>query len=133
MTGPIIGSALYAALGYERMFYVYGGFEVIFAIILKYGTPELALDEEDDDQEELVPSLKAVEANNCSNVSRSSLSFNGINHNRISIYSDQGAHVPIKKVIDEAKRNSTLASKRPSYSSLFFDGRYFCALIAPGL
>ena len=25
MTGPIIGSALYSALGYEKMFYVYGG------------------------------------------------------------------------------------------------------------
>ena len=41
MTGPIIGSALYACLGYEKMFYIYGGAEVVFALILRYGVPEL--------------------------------------------------------------------------------------------
>ena len=40
MAGPIIGSALYAALGYERMFYVYGGAEVVFALVIRFGVPK---------------------------------------------------------------------------------------------
>ena len=39
MAGPIIGSALYAALGYEKMFYVYGGAEVVFALVIRFGVP----------------------------------------------------------------------------------------------
>ena len=46
MTGPIIGSALYTALGYEKMFYVYGGAEVVFALVLRFGTPEIGLQSE---------------------------------------------------------------------------------------
>ena len=34
MTGPIIGSALFALLGYEKMFYVYGGLEMLLAIVM---------------------------------------------------------------------------------------------------
>ena len=44
MTGPIIGSALYAALGYERMFYVYGGAELVFALVLRFGTPAIGME-----------------------------------------------------------------------------------------
>ena len=54
MSGPIIGSALYAALGFERMFYVYGGAEVVFALILRHGIAELVLEDEAEDEEELV-------------------------------------------------------------------------------
>ena len=54
MSGPIIGSALYAALGFERMFYVYGGAEVFFALILRHGIAKLVLEDEAGDQEELV-------------------------------------------------------------------------------
>ena len=39
MAGPIIGSALYAVLGYEKMFYVYGGAEVVFALVIRFGVP----------------------------------------------------------------------------------------------
>ena len=41
MAGPIIGSALFAILGYEKMLYVYGGAEAIFAMILRYGLQEI--------------------------------------------------------------------------------------------
>ena len=50
MTGPIIGSALYASLGYERMFYVYGGAEIVFALILRFGTPEIGVEETKEEQ-----------------------------------------------------------------------------------
>ena len=36
MTGPIIGSALYSALGYELMFYVYGGSEIVLALVTRH-------------------------------------------------------------------------------------------------
>lgn len=106
MTGPIIGSALYASLGYEKMFYIYGGAEVVFALILRYGVPELNPEDEAEDNEELEPVLKdGKESNRFSNISHSSLSIHGMTHNRVSIYTDKGIHIPIKQVIEEAIRN----------------------------
>ena len=52
MTGPIIGSALFALLGYEKMFYVYGGGEVLFAVILKCGLSSITLKPVEVDEEE---------------------------------------------------------------------------------
>ena len=34
MTGPVIGSTLFQILGYEYMFYVYGGLEIILAVVV---------------------------------------------------------------------------------------------------
>ena len=39
MAGPIIGSALYAVLGYEHMFYVYGSAEAVFALAIRFLMP----------------------------------------------------------------------------------------------
>ena len=50
MTGPIIGSAMFEVLGYERMFYAYGGIVVVFALLLRYGLPEIVLKEDVEDQ-----------------------------------------------------------------------------------
>ena len=36
MTGPILGSALYSMLGFEKMLYVYGGLELLFALFLRH-------------------------------------------------------------------------------------------------
>ena len=63
MTGPIIGSAMFEALGYERMFYVYGGAVVVFALLLRYGSPEIILKEPVEDEEELNPVLNEEEIN----------------------------------------------------------------------
>lgn len=38
--GPIIGSALYLFLGFEKTFFVYGGVEVILAVIIRFNVPE---------------------------------------------------------------------------------------------
>ena len=38
MAGPLISSALYSILGYKKTFFIYGGIEVIFAIILRIFT-----------------------------------------------------------------------------------------------
>ena len=35
MAGPVISSALYAFLSFRMTFFIYGGSEVIFALILK--------------------------------------------------------------------------------------------------
>ena len=34
MTGPLLGSALYSVLGFELMFYVYGGLEFLLALVV---------------------------------------------------------------------------------------------------
>ena len=47
MAGPIIGSALYAVLGYEHMFYVYGSAEAVFALAIRFLMP---LPEEDENE-----------------------------------------------------------------------------------
>ena len=53
MAGPIIGSALYAALGYEQMFYVYGGAEAVFALAIRFGVPKPEeVDEDPGDHEQ---------------------------------------------------------------------------------
>ena len=88
MAGPIIGSALYAALGYERMFYVYGGAEVVFALVLRFGIPELVQEEQSKDLEELTPALKGEGTIRGSNISHSNISLHGITHSRVSLYSD---------------------------------------------
>lgn len=38
--GPIIGSSLYTVLGFKHTFFVYGGFEVILAIIIRVNFPD---------------------------------------------------------------------------------------------
>ena len=38
--GPILGSILYSFLGFETTFFVYGGFVVILAIIIRVNIPE---------------------------------------------------------------------------------------------
>ena len=38
--GPIIGSTLYSLFGFKGTFYVYGGFEVVLAIIMRINLPE---------------------------------------------------------------------------------------------
>ena len=40
ITGPIIGSTLFSVLGFRRMFFVYGGFEVLLGILVRLGLPE---------------------------------------------------------------------------------------------
>ena len=35
MAGPLISSALFAVLGYKMMFFVYGGAEIILAVIIR--------------------------------------------------------------------------------------------------
>ena len=34
MTGPLLGSALYSVLGFELMFYVYGGLEFLLSLVV---------------------------------------------------------------------------------------------------
>ena len=132
MTGPIIGSALYASLGYERMFYVYGGAEIVFALILRFGTPEIGVEETKEEQGPIYRTetsyRRSIERD-----SISSLSIQGIAHARVSIYSDQGVHLPVHRVIDEERRNRGKEDNRPSYSSLLKITRYTFALISPGL
>ena len=36
MTGPLLGSALYSVLGFELMFYVYGGLEFLLALVVRH-------------------------------------------------------------------------------------------------
>ena len=36
MTGPILGSTLYSIFGFQKMFYVYGGLELLFALFLRH-------------------------------------------------------------------------------------------------
>ena len=36
MTGPLLGSALYSVLGFELTFYVYGGLEILLALVVRY-------------------------------------------------------------------------------------------------
>lgn len=40
IAGPIIGSALYSFLGFEKTFFVYGGFEVLLAIVIRCNVPD---------------------------------------------------------------------------------------------
>ena len=40
IVGPIIGSALYSFLGFELTFFVYGGVEVLLAIIIRFNVPD---------------------------------------------------------------------------------------------
>lgn len=133
MAGPIIGSALYAALGYERMFYVYGGAEVVFALVLRFGIPEIVQEEQSKDVEELTPALRGDGTIRGSNFSYSNISLHGITHSRVSLYSGQGQHISAGQIIDEAKLIGDSTSKKPSYCSLFSIPRYLCALVSPGL
>ena len=38
--GPIIVSALYGAFGFKQTFFVYGGFKVILAIVIRISIPD---------------------------------------------------------------------------------------------
>ena len=38
--GPLIGSALYTFLGFEKTFFVYGGLEVLLAILIRINIPD---------------------------------------------------------------------------------------------
>ena len=40
VTGPIIGSALYSLFGFSWTFYTYGGFKVVFAIVMRLLLPD---------------------------------------------------------------------------------------------
>ena len=40
IVGPIIGSALYSFLGFELTFFVYGGVEVLLAIVIRFNVPD---------------------------------------------------------------------------------------------
>ena len=40
ISGPIIGSTLFSVLGFRRMFFVYGGFEVLLGTIVRLGLPD---------------------------------------------------------------------------------------------
>ena len=52
MAGPVISSTLYALLGFRMTFFIYGGSEVVFALIirlcLKETTPQDANPEKQD-------------------------------------------------------------------------------------
>ena len=36
MAGPLIGSTLYALLGFKFMFYIYGGIELLLGFVVRY-------------------------------------------------------------------------------------------------
>ena len=38
--GPLIGSALYTFLGFEKTVFVYGGLEVLLAILIRINIPD---------------------------------------------------------------------------------------------
>ena len=38
--GPLLGSALYTFLGFEKTFFVYGGLEVLLAILIRINIPD---------------------------------------------------------------------------------------------
>ena len=38
--GPILGSTLYALLGYEKTFFIYGSFLAFLSVIIKFNFPE---------------------------------------------------------------------------------------------
>ena len=38
--GPLIGSALYTFLGFEKTFFVWGGLEVLLAILIRINVPD---------------------------------------------------------------------------------------------
>ena len=100
MTGPIIGSAMFEALGYERMFYVYGGAVVVFALFLRYGVPEIVLKGDIEDLEELNPVLMEEE------IIHNQPSFNEIIHDHISIDSKKGSNFSTQKLMDDVMQNS---------------------------
>ena len=135
MTGPIIGSALFALLGYEKMFYVYGGGEVIFAVILKCGLSNITLKPVEIDEEEEKPkaALGRLDSAYSNQSSISCHSIHGLTHRSVSIYSQTGEHIPIGKVISDARLNSEKNNQQPSYCDLFVIGRYTFALISVGL
>ena len=40
VSGPIMGSALYSVFGFKWTFYAYGGFKVVFAILMRLFLPD---------------------------------------------------------------------------------------------
>ena len=49
--GPVVGSALYGLFGFANTFFIYGGFLIVLAIIIKMNFPddsELELGDDDD-------------------------------------------------------------------------------------
>ena len=40
IVGPIIGSVLYSFLGFEKTFFVYGGIELVLAVIIRFNVPD---------------------------------------------------------------------------------------------
>ena len=44
--GPLLGSALYTFLGFEKTFFVYGGLEVLLAILIRINIPDRKEEEE---------------------------------------------------------------------------------------
>ena len=122
MTGPIIGSAMFEVLGYERMFYVYGGAVVVFALFLRYSVPEIVLQQQIEDLEELNPVLMKEE-----------MTLNEIIHDHSSKDSKKGTNFSTQKLKNDVIQNSIQTSTRPSYCSLLSEPRYLCAFLAPGL
>ena len=51
MAGPLISSALFAVLGYKMMFFVYGGAEIILAIIIRLCISDAPAEGEKPDEE----------------------------------------------------------------------------------
>lgn len=50
IVGPIIGSSLYAALGYSHTFFIYGSMLFFLAFVIKLNFPDGEVDESQDDR-----------------------------------------------------------------------------------
>ena len=52
MTGPLLGSALYSVLSFELMFYLYGGLEILLALVVRYKVKNSPIPTEESNQKE---------------------------------------------------------------------------------
>ena len=127
MTGPIVGSALYSALGFELMFYVYGASEIVLALVTRHmikNSPVTAT--ETDKNEDLISYTSHIQ-----DQSRHSLIAPQTETYRMSLKTD-------KDINEEIRKSSVIEMSQPKnspvgYSQVLCSYRFFFALLTPFL